>query len=86
MEVIFLPNAQDDLNYWIKIGNKAVLKKIANLVQAIKNELYTGIGKPEKLKHDLTGTWSRRINHEHRIIYEIVDEKVLILSAKGHYN
>jgi toxin YoeB len=85
MEVIFLPDAQDDLDYWIKTGNKSVLKKIANLVQSIKDTPSSGIGKPEKLKHSLTGTWSRRINHEHRIIYEIVDDKILIHSVKGHY-
>jgi toxin YoeB len=85
MEVVFLPDAQDDLNYWIKTGNKSILKKIANLVQSIKDNPSSGIGKPEKLKHDLAGTWSRRITQEHRIIYEILDDKILIHSAKGHY-
>ena len=78
MEIIFLPDAEDDLQYWISTGNKPILKKIAQLP-------HTGLGKPEPLKHNLTGVWSRRINKEHRLVYEITDDKVLILSAKGHY-
>jgi len=85
MEVIFLPDAEDDLQYWISIGNKPVIKKIAQLIDDIKIHPYSGIGKPELLKHNLSGAWSRRINKEHRLVYELTDDKVLILSAKGHY-
>lgn len=85
MEVIFLPDAENDLNYWISTGNKPILKKISQLIDDIKLHPFSGIGKPEPLKHNLFGAWSRRINREHRLIYEITEEIVLVLSARGHY-
>jgi toxin YoeB len=85
MEVIFLPDADDDLSYWISTGNKPFLKKIAQLIEDIKIRPYFGLGKPEPLKHNLSGAWSRRINREHRLVYEVADDRILILSAKGHY-
>lgn len=85
MEIIFLPAAREDLNFWVKTGNKTMLKKIAQLIEAIKENPFDGVGKPEPLKHSLTGCWSRRINQEHRLIYEIKDTNILILSVKGHY-
>jgi len=85
MEVIFLPDADDDLQYWISTGNKPIIKKIAQLIDDIKIHPYSGLGKPEPLKHKLSGAWSRRINREHRLVYEVDDDVVLILSAKGHY-
>ncbi len=86
MEIVFLPEAEEDLNYWIKSGNKIILKKIAQLIEAITENPFEGIGKPEPLKNGLTGCWSRRINIEHRLVYEIIDNKILIHSVKGHYN
>jgi toxin YoeB len=85
MEIVFLPDAEDDLNFWVKTGNKAIVKKITQLIEAIRQSPFEGIGKPEPLKYSLAGLWSRRINHEHRLIYEIDGQKVLIHSAKGHY-
>ena len=89
MEVIYSPKAIEDLNYWRKTGNKAIQKKITNLIEAIQINPYEGIGKPEPLKYNLSGAWSRRINHEHRIIYEINERNEIvildILSLKGHY-
>ena len=85
MEVEFLPDAQFDLNFWIKTGNKPVLKKIAQLVESIKESPFEGIGKPEQLKYSLSGAWSRRITKEHRLVYEIEDDVIVIHSAKGHY-
>ncbi len=85
MEVIFLPDADDDLQFWISAGNKVIIKKIVQLIDDIKVHPYTGLGKPEPLKHKLSGAWSRRINKEHRLIYEMDGEKILILSARGHY-
>ena len=69
MEVIFTPQAKEDLNYWKKTDNKAIQKKIEQLIAAIQENPYEGIGKPETLKHQLSGSWSRRINSEHRIVY-----------------
>jgi toxin YoeB len=58
MEIIFLPDADDDLQYWVSTGNKAILKKIAQLIEDIKLHPYVGLGKPEPLKHNLTGAFS----------------------------
>ncbi len=85
MEIVFLPDADSELHYWVKTGNKSVLKKITQLIVAIQNEPFTGLGKPEPLKQKLSGLWSRRINKEHRLVYEVLDEKILIHSVKGHY-
>lgn len=85
MEIIFLPDAEKELNFWISSGNKSILKKIAQLISDIISSPFEGIGKPESLKHNLSGTWSRRITKEHRLIYEIIDGKILIHSVKGHY-
>jgi len=89
MEVIFAPKAINDLAYWKKYGNKIVQKKINQLIIAIQENPFSGIGKPEPLKYELSGSWSRRINEEHRIIYEIIEENLIVIleiqSLKGHY-
>lgn len=85
MEIVLLPDADDDLNFWVKSGNKAILKKISELIRSIQETPFQGIGKPEGLKHNLSGLWSRRISHEHRLVYEVREEKILIHSLKGHY-
>jgi toxin YoeB len=85
MEIILLPDAENDLNFWIKSGNKPVLKKITQLIEDIINTPYEGVGKPEQLNYKLKGCWSRRINKEHRLIYEIDADKILVHSLKGHY-
>jgi toxin YoeB len=85
MEVIYLKRALEDLEYWKNTGNKKVQKRIVALITAIENEPFSGLGKPELLKYDLSGKWSRRISEEHRVVYEIKNEKILIYSLKGHY-
>ena len=87
MEIIYLPNASDHLNYWIKTKNLKTLEKIATLLKNIVQTPKYGIGKPEALKHNLSGLWSRRINQEHRLVYEIDEEnnQIVIHSLKGHY-
>ncbi len=87
MEIIFSKQALKDRDYWKKTGNKAIMNRITALLQDIKNHPYTGIGKPEPLKYDLSGKWSRRINSEHRIVYSVDEEKieVHILSMRYHY-
>ena len=89
MEMIFAPRAVEDLKYWKKTGNKIIQKKIEQLLRAIQENPYEGIGKPEPLKYDLSGAWSRRITQEHRLVYQINDKGEIIilniLSAKGHY-
>lgn len=81
----FTDKAIEDITAHKKSGNKAVLKKLLILLAELSEHPFTGTGKPETLKHKLSGTWSRRINHEHRLVYEVEDNIVFILSAKGHY-
>jgi toxin YoeB len=66
----FSDQATEDINYHKKSGNKALLKKMLVLLEEISDHPFTGTGKPEALKHDLAGKWSRRINQEHRLIYD----------------
>jgi toxin YoeB len=77
------------LIFWKKSGNKIIQKRIVLLIEDIIKHPYYGIGKPEPLKYELSGKWSRRINDEHRIIYQIVEENIIeileIVSLKGHY-
>ncbi len=83
----FTDKANEDIAYFKKIGNKAILRKIATLLLEITEHPFTGTGKPEALRYDFAGLWSRRINHEHRLIYEIQEDKVvIIIAAKGHYS
>ncbi len=90
MEIRYTPDALKDLTFWGKSGNKTIQKKIVLLIEDIIKHPFTGLVKPEPLKYELTGKWSRRINNEHRIIYKIVEENVIeileIFSLKGHYN
>ncbi len=77
--------AQKDIIFFKKTGQVNVLKKIRQLIESIQQSPFDGIGKPEPLKYELTGCWSRRINQEHRLVYEVIDHKIFILSVRGHY-
>ena len=70
--------------YW-QTQDKKMLKRINQLIKDIKRNPFDGIGKPEPLKENLSGFWSRRIDEEHRIVYAVEDETVIIISCKGHY-
>jgi toxin YoeB len=85
MEVAYTLKAQKDLEHWEKLNDAKIKTKISNLIQSIQENHFTGIGKPEPLKYNLKGCWSRRINKEHRIIYEVLHNKILVHSLKGHY-
>lgn len=87
MEIIFLPKSKEHLDFFKKVNNPIILKKIRQLLETIPETPYSGIGKPEPLKHHLSGLWSRRINQEHRLVYEVIeaDNVILIHSLKGHY-
>ncbi|TCD08542.1 Txe/YoeB family addiction module toxin [Pedobacter frigidisoli] len=85
MEIQFVDDSLLDIKFWKKSGNKAIQKKIEQLILAILEDPYDGIGKPEALKHEFSGKWSRRINEEHRIIYEVIEDVLYIYSLKGHY-
>ena len=86
MEIRFGPQAQKDLKYWKTSGSLKLQKRITELLTSISETPFAGIGKPEPLKHNLSGVWSRRINDEHRITYEVNNDIVQILTIKGHYH
>ena len=87
MEIRYTDEALKDLAYWKKVGNKIIQNKIQLLIEDIANALFEGIGKPHALKYDLSNSWSRRINLEHRIVYRLInDETIEIESMRGHYN
>ena len=81
----FSKQAIRDIDFHKKSGNKVITKKLLVLLSELAEHPFTGTGKPEQLKYNLTGQWSRRINHEHRLVYEVVADSVKIHSAKGHY-
>jgi toxin YoeB len=85
IKIIYLPRAQADLIYWKKSGNQDIQKRISKIIQSILDTPYEGIGKPEALKYDYTGWWSRRINEEHRLVYRVEDEKIVIAQMRFHY-
>jgi toxin YoeB len=80
----FSLKAVEDYQYWEK-NNPKVLIRIAKLIEGILTSPFEGIGKPKALGYDYTGSWSRRIDSAHRIIYFEEDENVVILSLRGHY-
>jgi len=77
-------DAWEDYEYWQKTSKEKV-KQIGKLIKAIKRDPFKGIGKPEPLKHDLAGYWSRRIDQEHRLVYEIQDDAIIIVQCRYHY-
>jgi len=85
MNITFTEIAWKEYLEWQKIDKK-ILKKINDILEDISRNGHQGIGKPEALKHELAGLWSRRITLEHRIIYSIKDEVISIISCRGHYN
>jgi len=85
MKIVFSKNSWEDYLSW-QTEDRKVLKKINELIKDIQRTPYDGIGKPEPLKYDLTGLWSRRIDREHRLVYQIRDEDLLIYSCRYHYD
>ncbi len=86
MEVIFLKQAQEDLKQIKKSGDIILQNKITRVLKDIKNSPFSGIGKPEPLKHNLSGWWSRRLTTVHRIVYKLdEDNNICILSLLYHY-
>jgi toxin YoeB len=84
MKLVFAEQAWEDYLYWQMTDGK-ILRNINILTQDICCNPVAGIGKPEQLQHALSGYWSRRINEEHRIVYKIVDDSVLIAQLRYHY-
>ncbi|MHB8836954.1 MAG: Txe/YoeB family addiction module toxin [Candidatus Methylomirabilia bacterium] len=84
MKLVFSEHAWDDYQYWVET-DRQMLKRINRLIQEITRDPYSGFGKPEPLKHGLSGYWSRRINDEHRIVYRVSEDAVLIAQLRYHY-
>ena len=84
MKLLFTEQAWEDYLYWQKTDKKLV-RRINDLIKEITRTPHTGTGKPELLKHALSGYWSRRINDEHRIVYKVAGDEVLIAQLRYHY-
>ena len=85
MKIIFSKNSWKDYVSWQK-EDKTILKRINQLIKDIQQSPFQGIGNPESLKYDLSGFWSRRIDREHRLVYQVFDQEILIYSCKYHYD
>ena len=84
MKIVFADQGWDDFTYWVSHDRK-IAKRIIRLIKEIERDPFDGIGKPEPLKHDMTGFWSRRITDEHRLVYSVENNQVLIAQARYHY-
>ena len=80
----FDPSAFEDLAWWIE-QDRAQALRIVKLVREIQREPFSGLGKPEPLKRELSGCWARRIDHEHRLVYRVQEDSVRILACRFHY-
>lgn len=84
MRYIFVDESWEDYLYWQRTDKK-ILSKINDLLKDISRSSYSGLGKPEPLKHKYKGFWSRRIDGEHRLIYKVKDDEILIAKCRFHY-
>ena len=84
MNLLFTDEAWEDYCYWQQYDRK-LLKKINALLKEIKRTPNEGTGKPEPLRYELQGAWSRRINQEHRLVYEVYDGQIHVLACRYHY-
>lgn len=85
MRLTFHPQAWEDYLYWQQ-NDKQILKRVNTLIRDILRDPYDGVGKPEALKFNFSGYWSRRIDDEHRIVYKVIDDEVVIAQVRGHYD
>ncbi|HLN17231.1 MAG TPA: Txe/YoeB family addiction module toxin [Acidimicrobiales bacterium] len=84
MRLVFTPHGWEDYRYW-QSTDKATLKRVNRLLDEVLREPTTGIGKPEPLRHVLAGCWSRRIDEEHRLVYLVDGDDIVVLQARFHY-
>jgi len=85
MRFVFTPHGWDDYVHW-QVSDRATLERANRLLDAIARDPFDGIGKPEQLRHALAGTWSRRIDEEHRLVYLVEGDDVVILQARYRYS
>ncbi len=83
-QAVFHPEFREDLKSWVET-NRGVALRALSLVEAILRDPFTGIGKPEPLRHELAGAWSRRLTEEHRIVYMVSADRVDFPQARYHY-
>ena len=83
-EAVFQPEFREDLRWWIE-NERRIALRVLELVEATLREPFSGVGKPELLKHELAGAWSRRITGEHRLVYLVKGNRVEFLQARYHY-
>ena len=83
-KIVFESKAFEDFNEWAN-SNKKIYDRIVKLIKDIIRSPFLGLGKPEPLKHKLRGYWSRRINNEHRLVYKVTDDEIVIISCRYHY-
>ena len=83
MKVSFTRDGWDDYTSWA--NERSILKRINRMIEEAGGDPATGIGKPERLSHNLSGYWSRRITDEHRLVYQLRDEELIIVQARYHY-
>ena len=84
MRLVFEKKALEDLQYWVR-NKKKLATKTLQIIEQTERDPYKGIGKPEQLKHNLSGLWSRRISQEHRLVYEVKNNELIIHSCRYHY-
>ena len=84
MKLIFSEHAWEDYQHWVRT-DRQTLKRVNRLIQEIVRDPFSGVGKPEPLQHGLSGYWSRRLNDEHRIVYRMTEDAVLIAQLRYHY-
>jgi toxin YoeB len=84
LDVYFAVQAQEDLDYWRK-SDKKVIERIERLIADIQLHPFSGLGKPEPLRHQLRGYWSRRITAEHRLVYQVVGSTIFVAQCRFHY-
>lgn len=85
MRLVFTPAGWEDYTHWLSV-DRATVKRINRLIDDILRDPFEGIGKPEPLRHALAGSWSRRISEEHRLVYLVDGDDVVILQARYHYS
>lgn len=86
MDVVYKDQAIDDIKFWKRSGQKTIQGRIARLIEDIKLHPYTGLGKPEALKYEMSGFWSREIDKGNRLIYKLSGGQLHIISLLGHYS
>jgi toxin YoeB len=84
MKIVFADRGWEDFTYWVE-NDRKIAARIVRLIKDIEREPFEGLGKPEPLRHDLTGFWSRRITDEHRLVYAVDKKRLLIAQARYHY-